>query len=556
MLVKKLMEILPMIETQARTRRRRTVWIGAVAVCAILVMSAGVLVVGDYHRGSADDFIAKARAERDANNFNAALLHLKNALEKDPNNLAARLLYAQAYIDLGDGEGALAQLRRAQRGGANELEMVKSRAEAELLVRQFEDVIRHTAPMPEGVSTGLKASLLASRASAFLALGETDAALAVVEAGLSLDPHSIDILIVSARIQIATGDLAAAHQRLAEALAEAPKDLRVMQLRGDVAFAEGDYAAAQDAYRRIVAIQPRNAVARSDIARAQIATNNLKEAIATLDELLRAAPKDPNLNYLRGLAAFRQSDFAAAHSYLINVLAVAKDFAPAQLMAGASSYALGQYEQAGAFYLTRYVYKEPQNLLARKLLAALQMRLGQPDKAVDTLSPALDNSSDDPQLLAMIGVAASRGGDILSANRYLKQAVQREPENSGLREELGKTDLALGDEKAGIEEFEKAVKTDPKALGPQTSLFLAYFRTPEFDKALAVAEQAAKNEPNSPAGLDMMAAVYFAKGDREAARATLLKARQISAVRHQRRQQSGDARACRWQDRRGAAILL
>jgi Flp pilus assembly protein TadD len=127
----------------------------------------------------------------------------------------------------------------------------------------------------------------------------------------------------------------------------------------------------------------------------------------------------------------------------------------------------------------------------------------------------------------MIGVAAARGGDMVSANRYLKEAVQKEPENSALREELGKTDAALGDTKAAIEEFEKAVKADPTALGPQTSLFLAYLRTGEFDKALAVAEQAAKNEPNSPAGLDMMAAVYFIKGDGEAARTALLKAREI-----------------------------
>src|SRR6266478_2900825 len=88
MLVKKLMEILPMIETQARTRRRRTVWIGAVAVCAILVMSAGVLVVGDYHRGSADDFIAKARAERDANTLHAALPPPATAPAQAPNYLA------------------------------------------------------------------------------------------------------------------------------------------------------------------------------------------------------------------------------------------------------------------------------------------------------------------------------------------------------------------------------------------------------------------------------------------------------------------------------------
>ena len=452
---------------------------------------------------------------------------MKNALAKDPENRAARLLCAQLYIDLGDGEAAQGQLRHARQDGAKELEMAELRAEAELLARQFEDVVRHTAPPPAGASTGLKASMLAARASAYLALSETDAALGSIEAGLSLDPHSVDVLIASARVFIATGDLPSAHRRLAEALTEAPKDPKVMQLQGDLAFAEHDYDAAEAAYRSIVAVQPWNSVARSDTARAQIATDKLKEAIVTLDALRKVTPKDPNVNYLRALAAYRQNDFAAAYGYVQNALTVAQDFAPAQLIAGSAAYALGQYEQAGAYYLAQYVHKNPGDGPARKLLATLQMRLGQPVKAVETLSPALGVSGDDPQLLTMMGEAASRGGDMVSANHYLKRAVQKQPENSRLLDELGRTDVALGDAEAGIGEFEKAIKANPQALGPQTSLFLAYLRIREFDKALAVAEQAAKSQPKNPAGLDMEAAVYFIKGDREAARAALLEAHEM-----------------------------
>ena len=171
-----------------------------------------------------------------------------------------------------------------------------------------------------------------------------------------------------------------------------------MQLQGDLAFAVHDYAVAEGAYRSIVAVQPWNSVARSDTARAQIATNKLKEAIVTLDALRKVTPKDP-MNYLRALAAYRQNDFATAYGYVQNALAVAQDFAPAQLIAGSAAYALGQYEQAGAYYLAQYVHKNPGDGPARKLLAALQMRLGQPVKALETLSSALGVSGDDPQFL-------------------------------------------------------------------------------------------------------------------------------------------------------------
>ena len=37
--------------------------------------------------------------------------------------------------------------------------------------------------------------------------------------------------------------------------------------------------------------------------------DKLKEAIVTLDALRKVTPKDPNVNYLRALAAYRQNDF-------------------------------------------------------------------------------------------------------------------------------------------------------------------------------------------------------------------------------------------------------
>lgn len=509
-----------------RTHRWR-LWIVSATVTGTILIAAGLLLFRHPDNTSAEEFIARARSATASGDFRAALVDLRSALAQHPENLTARLLYAEAFVDLGDGEAALTELHHAQLGGASELDMAKLRAEAELLAGKFEDVVKHTAEPPEAASTSLKASLMAVRGSALFALHQTESALAAIEEGLALDPHSLDPLIIGARASIATGDAATAHQRLAAAQAEAPDDAKVMQLQGDVAFADGDFAAAEEAYRQVAAAQPHNLVARTDIARVEIAADKLQEAIGSLDDLLADSPKNPNLNYLRALAAYRQKDFAAAQYYSMNVLAAAVDCAPAQLIAGAASYALGQYEQAGAYYLKKYVSNNPTDVTARKLLASLQMRLGEPAGAVEALSPALAHSNDDPKLLFMIGVAAARAGDMVAANRYLKQAVEKEPENSGLRVELGKTEVALGDAKAAIEEFETAVKANPQAFGPQASLFRAYLRAREFDKAMAVAQRVIQNQPNSPAGFNMMAAAYFGRGDREAARASFLRAREI-----------------------------
>ncbi len=59
----------------------------------------------------------------------------KAALAQDPKNIPARLLSAQIYIDLGQGDAALGLLIRAQQDGAGERELAKPRAEAALVAR-------------------------------------------------------------------------------------------------------------------------------------------------------------------------------------------------------------------------------------------------------------------------------------------------------------------------------------------------------------------------------------------------------------------------------------
>src|SRR5262249_48223037 len=152
----------------------------------------------------------------------------------------------------------------------------------------------------------------------------------------------------------------------------------------------------------------------------------LKEAAVNLDTVLRSAPNDANTNYLRALAAYRDNDFTRAQTHIQRTLSIIKDSPPVLLLGGAIAYALKQYEQANAL-LSQYVYLVPKNLQARKLLGASQVAVGRSTEAVKTLTPAIDQASEDPQLLAMIGEASARGGDLVSARRYLSMAVERVP---------------------------------------------------------------------------------------------------------------------------------
>ena len=498
---------------------------------SIVVIALGVLVVVTGCDEPVERLVAEAGALHDAGQFPAAAIKLKAALAKDPKNIPARLLAARIYIDLGQGDAALGLLMRAQQDGVGEVELAKPRAEAALVAQHYQDVIKNTDDPPEGLSDAARASLLAYRGAALGALGRAADAQSALEQGLALDPHSLDVRLVAARRAFNRGDLDAARHELAEATSDAPKDRRLAPLRGDIAYSAGQYPAAEQIYQKIVDAEPWNDLAVGALAAAQVAEDKLSEAVTGLDAALNDpdmadVPRHPILNYVRAVAAFRQKDFAVAQSNSESVVIRVPDYEPARLIAGASSYALHEYERA-YYYISPYLSQNPKDIQARKLMAAIQLQLSRPGDAAKTLSPVSGEVSEDPDLLRLIGVAAARSGDMAKADQYLKLALDRQPDDWSLRAELGVADIAAGDPKAGIDNLEQVVKAHPEVAGAEISLFTALMQTKEYDKALVLAEQMIKSDPNSPTGELLAAVVYLGQGNVNAGRAALLKARGI-----------------------------
>lgn len=474
---------------------------------------------------TAQDYIRQAQALRAAGNIPAAIIDLKNALQKDPKSLAARILLAQSYLDLSQGAAAEQELERAKQEGAAPRTIALPLAEAALAQGQPQKALTEAEP-PANASEALKASLLSVKAQAEMTLGQMNEAGDALAKGLHTDPHSIDVLSTMVRYAIARKDFPTARARLAEAQQAAPNDLELIFLQGSVEFTSGDAKAAEKTYRNLLAKQGWNLRVRLALAQTQIAANELDDALANLAVVLKAAPQNPTANYFAALASYRKMDYAAAQRYDQQVLRSANNFGPALLLAGAISYALKDYAAANA-YLAPYVHEHPQNLMARKMLSAVELALGSPADAMKTLSADADNSKTDPQLLALQAVAATRGGDLASADRYLSMAVARQPDNAALQTQLGANEVALGETDQGISDLQKAAREAPDSVAPSVALVQAYLHNKQYDKALAVAEQLEKARPDDPTGYDLEGVVNIAKGDVTAGRAALLTARKL-----------------------------
>ena len=136
-------------------------------------------------------------------------------------------------------------------------------------------------------------------------------------------------------------------------------------------------------------------------------------------------------------------------------------------------------------------------------------------------------ATDDAELLQLVGEASARDGDLPTARRYLGLALKHQPDDGMLRTQLGIAEIAAGDAAAAIKNLEPVAVMYPAASLPEIPLFVAFMQIKDYSRALATAERLKKAEPSEPIGELLTAAVYLNRGELQAGREALLRAREI-----------------------------
>jgi putative PEP-CTERM system TPR-repeat lipoprotein len=502
--------------------KRRAAGLTVAVACSMLVLGA----CDPLRNASVEELLKRAEVHRAAGELNATVIELKNALQKDSQNATARLMLGQAFIDLGDTQSAEIELQRAAQFGAPPVQAALLLGETKLQQSRFDQVLRDHAD-DEAAPADVRAAILTLRGRAHAGLGQRLFAEEAFKAALALDGKSVDSLVGLARLSPSTG--AMARDYAARAAAIAPDDVKVLALRAEMAFAAKELDAAEAFYRQILLHRKDDLAAlhaQLGIARTHIAGGKIREAIGRLNYQLTLAPAEPIAHYLRALAAYHSKDFETAKGHSEVALHIAPTHAPSMFVAGAANYELGQYEQA-LLLLTGYIAETPNNLEARKLLAATQMKVGQPAKAVRTLQPVADGrGSEDAQLLAMLGAALAQTGDMRTAVSYLERAVAKDPGNAGLRAQLGATQVAQGNVAEGIGALEQAVQQDTQGRADIT-LIITHLQAKDFDKARDAAKRLQEKQPRSANGFTLAGLVELNRGDRAAAKAAFRKALEV-----------------------------
>ena len=481
--------------------------------------------IGACSKVSSDEYLKQAQDNLEKNEFQTAVINLKNALQQDTKNTQARYLLGKVYIRLGNGAGAEKELKAAQRLGLSSDQLVIPLAKAYLLQGQPKKILEELKQEP-GFSNLLRAEVFILTAQAHMALGDLDDASHLLNRALEEDSKSLTALLVKARVAVIQEDLVLSQQLVDQVIKRQSDNLEAWLIAGEIARLKGDFVAARKKYGEALALESTNIPALLGQAGASVAMEDFQAALQSAERIRQRSPQHPLAYYVQGVVLYKQGEAEAAEQALQKVLKVSPGHLPSHQMLGSIYFTDGRFEQARVS-LETVLNVSPNDVAVRKLLAGTWLKLGRPESAIPVLEKILPTNEADSQLLALLGSAYMQNKDTARGTEYLERAVAQSPKNAAIQTQLALGRLASGKTTEAVEALETAVQLGQDVFQADVLLILTHLRSKEFSKALDKARQLGLKLPDNAVPDNLAGAAYAGLEDLPAARESFEKALKI-----------------------------
>ena len=493
---------------------RRAGVLGALLI-ALSLSGCGAFLTSHYR-------MERARREIQAGEWQNAAFDLHAVVRKQPKNTQAWLLLAQLSLDSADTQGAQAALDHARSAGAqgSRVEVLQARiwlasGKAPSLLEALD---HHTIALPHAERTVLQARAL-------LLTGQADRAVAALKPLVAQQPGLIEAQVVLAESLAQQGAFVPALAQLATAERLDPKSPEPLLLAGRIDAWLGRFPAAEQAVTQSLnRMHPSEPIAHRVTAlialtEARLAQGNVAAAAQSQAVLAKLEPLAPETQLLDARIKLAHRNLIGGTDELEGVVANAPGFVEARMVLGAALLQQGDLQQAQQ-QLQQVLSATPDNLQARKLLADVQLRLGEPGAALSVLTPALAEPHLDPQLLSLFDQAARRSGNAQALLEALQRNQREHPHEEAVAVNLAAVYLSTGHAAQALVLLQKTPDTGD--LRRDKLLITAVLATRGADAAGQQVAALLAAHPREPGMLDL-AASYWASQKRLDRSRTLLR---------------------------------
>jgi len=330
--------------------------------------------------------------------------------------------------------------------------------------------------------------------------------------------QSADNVVAQIQAELQSHNSTRALELVHTALQKSPGDPRLWTLQGAIYSAQGNKKDALDSFHHALKIAPDAIPALHGAAQIEYEASSAA-AIPLLQHLLRLQPQDATTHGMLAIVAYQRGDcpLATAHFEKAGALFDSQ-------LEGLHAYAtclmrLKEFDRA-AQALQRALLLSPNDSRERQVLAAVQLRSGQPQQALSTLGPLLQ-AKPDSQTLELAATAHEDARNTPEAVKLLQQAILLDPHNVNLYVDFALMSAAHQSNDVGINVVSDGITQEPNASALYLARGVLYAQLDQYDKAQADFEKANDLDPSQSLSIAAQGLAAMQKNDLDQALASV-----------------------------------
>jgi putative PEP-CTERM system TPR-repeat lipoprotein len=437
----------------------------------------------------------------------AAIVFLKNALEKDQNFFDARYQLATVYTTLGKYEQSEKEFRKLARQNPSHpgirLGLAKvhnSTNKPDLAIKEANEYLGMNPGDPAGLETlGMSYAVKKQPLQAeeyFLQ-------------ALKSDPGRISTKLELARIYAITGKERQARALLGEVITREPKNSRAYYILAALETSCGNRDKALATYMKITEINPNDYIAIYRTGLINVQMGQLGKAEKTADYLQKKFKKKPEGYRLKGIIYFQEKNYAAAITELMNSIKMRPDV-QAYYFLGLSLYHHGELENALSQF-RKILDSAPSFVQAQLLTSIILLNQRRVDDSIAETNKVLTIDQNNALAHNLLGCAYMAKGMYDEGMKELNRATEIDPKIIDAYYKKGIFHLSTGRENEAETDFRTAVQVAPDSLNSRLILSSYYMRRNNSAKALSTLKDGLNGGKSDAVLYNNMAGISFAE---------------------------------------------
>ncbi|VAX02625.1 hypothetical protein MNBD_ALPHA03-360, partial [hydrothermal vent metagenome] len=219
-----------------------------------------------------------------------------------------------------------------------------------------------------------------------------------------------------------------------------------------------------------------------------------------IEPVAKQYPGQLRSQYLLANISLMEKEYDVAKKLSDAILVISPDHLEAAIINGASSYFLGDFENANQ--KLALFYNRTGSIPALKLLVATKLKLNEDTAAAKLLEDAGQTTEEqtDAELLNLVAIASAKIGKIDTALEAYQKLAKQQPETPSYQNNLAMIQIAQGNYEEGFKNLEKALESQDSETEPGQNLYTLAtkaLQVRQYDRSAAYIEQYKKIAPGN-----------------------------------------------------------